>query len=195
MIKKSVRSKLDRTIKDIWLTDICREFGQHRFIVEADIQCSFYHHLRQRLDPLFAENNLYLYSEFYVPGRRKQYIDLAVFEMDMRLPGPWRDRRTAAAAIIELKYGGGDDWVTSDFPKMKGYMDRFGRDCQYYFGVIDLREMSCLNWLDGRSRWARDCFTELNAGYLDGELYFEVNSLNKLNPGLQHRRARCHFTP
>ena len=59
MVKKSVRRKIDRAIKNIWLSDICREFGEGRFIVEADIQCSFYHHLRQRLDPLFAENSLY----------------------------------------------------------------------------------------------------------------------------------------
>ncbi len=193
MVKKSVRRKIDRAIKNIWLSDICREFGEGRFIVEADIQCSFYHHLRQRLDPLFAENSLYIYPEFYVPGqgRRGQHIDLAVCEMDMSLPGLLRDRRTDTAAIIELKYGGGDDWISSDFPKMKGYMELFGRDCQYYFGVIDLRELSRMNWLDGRNRWARDCFTELNAGFIDGEMCFEVNSFNALCPDLQRKRTRC----
>ena len=194
MIQKSVRSKIDRAVKDIWLTDICREYGEGRFIVEADIQCSLYHHLRQRLDPLFMENHLYLYPEFYVPGlgRRGQHIDLAILEMDMGLPGFLRDRYTDAVAIIELKYGGGDEWITSDFPKMKGYMDVFGRDCQYYFGVIDLREMARLNWLDGRSRWAKGCFTELNAGFLNGEMFFEVNSLNGLSPDLQHKQTRCN---
>ena len=99
MVKKSVRRKIDRAIKNMWLSDICREFGEGRFIVEADIQCSFYHHLRQRLDPLFAENSLYIYPEFYVPGqgRRGQHIDLAVCEMDMSLPGLLRDRRTDTA--------------------------------------------------------------------------------------------------
>ena len=191
MVKQSVKKKIDRAIKDIWLTDVCREYGEGRFIVEADIQCSFYHHLRQRLDPLFAENSLYIYPEFYVPGqgRRGQYIDLAVCEMDMNLPGLLRDRRTDTAAIIELKYGGGDEWITSDFPKLRGYMDLFGRGCQYYFGVIDLREMIRLNWLDGRSRWAEGCFTELNAGFLDGEMYFEVNSRNGMN--VSQKRIRC----
>lgn len=191
MVKKHIRRKIDRTIKDIWLTDICKEYGEGRFLVEADIQCSFYHHLRQRLDPLFAENSLYVYPEFYVPGqgRRGQHIDLAICEMDMSLPGLLRDRRTDTAAVIELKYGGGDEWITSDFPKLRGYMDLFGRDCQYYFGVIDLREMVRLNWLDGRSRWAEGCFTELNAGFLDGELYFEVNSRNHMN--VSQKRIRC----
>lgn len=192
MVKKSVRKKIDRAIKDIWLTDICKEYGEGRFLVEADIQCSFYHHLRRRLDPLFAENRLYVYSEFYMPSQdqRKQYIDLAVFEMDMSLPGPWRDRWTDAAAVIELKYGGGDDWISSDFPKMRGYMDVFGRECQYYFGIVDLRELARMNWLDRRSRWAEGCFTELNAGYLNGEMFFEVNSYNNMNPSFHKRRTR-----
>lgn len=167
--------------------------GEGRFIVEADIQCSFYHHLRRRLDPVFKENRLIVYPEFYVPGqgRRGQHIDLAICEMDMSLPGLLRDRRTDTAAIIELKYGGGDEWIASDFPKLRGYMDLFGRDCQYYFGVIDLRELARMNWLDGRSRWADGYFTELNAGFLDSEMYFEVNSFNTLSPCLQHKRTRC----
>ena len=193
MVKRSVRRKIDKAIKDVWLTDICREFGEGRFIVEADIQCSFYHHLRRRLDPVFKENCLIVYPEFYVPGQgqRGQHIDLAICEMDMSLPGLLRDRRTDTAAIIELKYGGGDEWITSDFPKLRGYMDLFGRECQYYFGVIDLRELARMNWLDGRSRWADGCFTELNAGFLDNEMYFEVNSFNDLSPTLQHKRTRC----
>lgn len=195
MIKKRVRREIDKAIKDIWLTDICREFGQGRFLVEADIQSSLYHHLRDRLDPLFTQNSLYIYREFYVPmpGRRGRFIDLAVCEMDMQLPGLWRDRMTDVAAVIELKYGGRDEWIVSDFPKMRQYMKLWGRDCQYYFGVIDLRELACLNWLNGRDRWARNCFTELNAGYLDGEMYFEVNSCNDMNPRFQHKRTRCDF--
>lgn len=196
MVKKRVRKEIDKAVKDIWLTDICREYGQGRFLVEADIQCSLYHHLRRRLDPLFEENSLYIYPEFYAPksGRRGWYqMDLAICEMDMRLPGLWRDRWTDIAAVIELKYGGGDEWITSDFPKIRKYMQFFGKDCQYYFGVIDTRELACLNWLDGRSRWAKGCFTELNSGYLDGEMYFEVNSYNDMNLRFQHKRTRCHF--
>ena len=198
MVKQRVREEIDKAVKDIWLTDICREYGQGRFLVEADIRCSFYHHLRKRLDPLLEKNRLYLYSEFFVPGQglRGQYIDLAVCEMDMSLPGYWRDGRVDTAAVIELKYGGGNDWLTSDFPKLRGYMDLFGRECQYYFGDIDLRSRSQtrLNWLDGRSRWADGCVTELNAGYLDGEMCFEVNSRNGMNPALQRKQVVCEFT-
>lgn len=198
MVKKRVREEIDKAVKDVWLTDICREYGEGRFLVERDIQCSFYHYLRKRLDPLMTKNGLYLYSEYYLPGRtpRGQYIDLAILEMDMSLPAyQWRDRRTDAAVVIELKYGGGDDWITSDFPKLRGYMDLFGRDCQYYFGVIDLRSRNRprLNWLDGRSRWADGCVTELNAGYLDGGMYFEVNSRNDMNPAFQQKRTLCEF--
>lgn len=196
MVKKRVRREIDKAIKEIWLTEICREYGEGRLLEEADVQSSLYHHLRMRLDPLFAENSLYIYREFYAakPGRRGWYkIDLAICEMDMSLPGYWRDCWTDAAAVIELKYGGSDEWITSDFPKLRHCMNLFGKDCQYYFGVIDTREMFCLNWLDGRSRWAKNCFTELNSGCLDGEMYFEVNSYNDMNLRFQRKRKHCDF--
>ena len=130
MIRKRVRKEIDRAVKEIWLTDICREYGQGRFLVEADIQCSFYHHLRQRLDPLFAANSLYAFTEFYVPGlgRRGQKIDLAVFEMDMSLPGPWRDRRRHRA---EIRRRGRVDYLR--LPKAAGLHGSFRAEVPVLF--------------------------------------------------------------
>lgn len=50
-----------------------------------------------------------------------------------------------------------------------------------------------LSWLDRRSteRWAKGRVTELNAGYLDGVMTFEVNSYHHL--GVRNQRAVCRM--
>lgn len=192
MIKRRVRKEIDKAIKGIWLTDIRQDYESGLFLVEAGIQCSFYHHLRRRLEPLLAENSLYIYPEFFVKELNRK-ADLVICEMDMSLEVyHLRDCWTDTAAVVELKYGGSDQYLKSDFPKLKAYMDVFGRECQYYFGSIDTRAgQKRLPWLDKRStaNWAGGCVTELNAGWLeDDELYFEVNSYNGMN--LQHKQIR-----
>ena len=42
MIKKSVKKEIDKIIKEVWLTDICKEYGRGGLIKEASLQCSLY---------------------------------------------------------------------------------------------------------------------------------------------------------
>ena len=190
MIKKTVKREIDKVIKHIWLTEVCKEYGEGQFLLEASLQCSLYHHLRNQLTPLLRENNLYIYPEFYF-GQLKYHADLAICEMDLNMETYYlHDRMTDIAAIIELKYGGTPDYIKTDIPKLKTYVQFLGFDCQYYFGAIDEQtDRGRLPWLDHRStnNWASGCFTELNAGYLDDAMYFEVNSYNKMN--IQQKRT------
>ena len=108
------------------------------------------------------------------------------------------DRMTDVAAIIELKYSGGNakttsDYIKTDKSKFREYAYYLPYDCQYYFGVIYETECVWLHWFDGRStnNWANGCLTELNAGYLDEEMYFEINSYNKWN--FQNKRKKCRI--
>ncbi len=197
MIKKSVKKKIDKAIKDVWLTEICKEYGAGFLLLEASLQCSLYHHLRNALQPLLEENNLYIYPEFYFQ-QLGFHADLAICEMEMGMALETyylHDCLTDIAAIIELKYGGSSDYIKTDIPKLKTYIQSLGYDCQYYFGAIDEKaERKRLPWLDRRStnNWASGCFTELNAGYLEGSMYFEVNSYNNLN--VQQKRVSCDFS-
>ncbi|MBD5162074.1 MAG: hypothetical protein HDT14_08700 [Oscillibacter sp.] len=195
MIKKAIKKEIDKAIKRIWITEICKDYRERQLILEASLQCSLYHHLRNWLKSLLEENNLYIYPEFYF-NQLRYHADIAICEMDMSLePYHWHDRLTDVAAIIELKYGGSSDYIKTDIPKLKTYVQSLGYDCQYYFGAIDERtECGRLPWLDRRStnNWANGCFTELNAGYLDGTMYFEVNSYNNMN--IQQKRVECTFT-
>lgn len=200
LIKKKVKKDIDKNIKEVWLNEICEDYGKGMLIKEASLQCSFYHHLIHRLTSILEENNLYIYPEVYFK-ELKYYADLAIVEMDMNQQTIYLgDRMTDVAAIIELKYDGGNsktasDYIKRDMPKIKTYVHSLPYDCQYYFGVIYETECEWLHWFDKRStnNWAGGCLTELNAGYLNEQMYFEVNSCNGMN--LQSKQTKCtiHF--
>ena len=40
MIKKSVKIEIDKIIKDVWLEDICEDYGNGLLIKEASLQCA-----------------------------------------------------------------------------------------------------------------------------------------------------------
>ena len=130
--------------------------------------------------------------------RIKFFADLVIVEMDMTLEKKWlSEKMTDIAAIIELKYDGGNamstsDYIKTDMPKLKEYIRSLNYDCQYYFGVIYETDCEWLHWFDKRStnNWANGRLTELNAGYLGETMYFEVNSYNNMN--FQHKRTPCN---
>lgn len=196
MIKKNVKKEIDKIIKEVWINDICKDYGRGSLIKETSLQCSLYHHLQNEMDSILEENNLYIYPEFYFKNL-KYYADLAIVEMNMS-DGSFflGDRITDVAAIIELKYSGGnakttEDYIKTDKAKLREYTYNLSYDCQYYFGVIYETECVWLHWFDKRStnNWANGRLTELNAGYLDEEMYFEINSYNKWN--FQNKRVKC----
>ena len=197
MIKKSVKKEIDRAIKEVWLDEVCGDYGAGQLIREASLQCSLYHHLQNRLADCLSRNHLSVYPEFYFPAL-KYRADLAIVEMDFSVDKFYLSERfTDIAAIIELKYDGGNsettaEYIKSDMPKLKEYAQSLKYDCQYYFGVIYETECEWLHWFDKRStnNWANGILTELNAGRIDGNMYFEVNSYNGLN--FQHRKVPCN---
>ena len=200
MIRKSVKKQIDKAIKEVWLHEICTDYGNGFLIKEASLQCSMYHHLLNRLAPLLQENQLYIYPELHFKDLQ-YFADLAIVEMDLNLQTKHLSENMAdIAAIIELKYSGGyaqttSDYIKTDIPKLKSYVQNLDYDCQYYFGVIYETECAWLHWFDKRStnNWANGVLTELNAGYIDETMYFEVNSYNHMN--IQQKRSKCevHF--
>lgn len=198
MIHTKLMEEIDRVIKDVWLHEICGDYANGFLLKEASLQCSLYHHLQNRLGKLLQENCLYLYPEFYF-NELHYFADLAIVQMDMEMEKDYiADRITDVVAIIELKYDGGtakttEDYIRTDIAKLKDYVKNMPYDCQYYFGVIYETECCWLNWLDKRStnNWAKGRVTELNAGYLDDEVVFEVNSYNGI--GVQNQKVICEM--
>ena len=182
MISKSVIKEIDRTIQEIWLNNIAKDYSNHFLLKEDSLKCCFYYHLRRKLATILKENNLRIYPEYYFSELRYK-ADIAIVEID---PSCGADHLknwvTKVAAVIELKYDGGNSeravsWIKSDIQKMKSYIQS-GVQCQYYFAVIYETECEYLSWLDKRStnHWAANYVTELDAGYLDGKMTFEVHS-------------------
>lgn len=197
MITKKVKREIDRVIKTVWLNEICEDYGNGRLLREASLQSSLYHHLRAYLEDVLINNNLFIYPEFYIP-KLKYYADIAIVQMDLSADGTLSERVSDIAAMIELKFEGGSsqgtlDVIKADLQKMKRYAKRLDEECLVYFGIIYQTECDWLSWLDRRSteHWANGCMTELNAGYLDGVMTFEVNSYNHMN--FRNRSAVCQM--
>lgn len=194
MVSKKVRKIIDATIKDVWLSEIRDDYIDGKLIREASLQCSLYHHLRNRLESVLEESNLYIYPEFVFRDLHYR-ADLVIAEMDMDKEEKYlADCIKDVVAVIELKYTDGVskqaiDYVMSDINKFKNYINNLSCDFQAYFGVIYEEECSWLYWADKRrtNTWANGRLTELNAGYIDDEIRFEVNSHNGMNLKLNKR--------
>lgn len=126
----------------------------------------------------------------------KYRADLAIVRMDFSAGGALSQRVSDIASIIELKFEGGMaqgtvEAIKADLQKLKRYAKQMDGNCQFYFGVIYETECECLNWFDRRSteHWADGCVTELNAGYLNSVMTFEVNSYNHMT--IQNKSTIC----
>ena len=191
MIKKALLKEIDRAIKEIWLRPIKKDYFDVYLIKEDALKCSMYYHMRRKLSQILRGNNLRIIPEFYIQPLGKR-ADLAIVEMDFDLDvGTFKDYISDIIAIIELKYVAGFSndmlsWVKDDIWKMKQYLQEGHMDCQYYFACIYEEECAKLQWMDYRSinNWASGRVTELNAGYIDGKMTFEVNSYNDFNKDL-----------
>ncbi len=62
--------------------------------------------------------------------------------------------------------------------KLKDYVQKSKFQCPLYFAVIYEVECCWLHWLDKRSKnnWASGRVTELDAGWIDGIMNYEVHS-------------------
>lgn len=191
MIAKEVMTEIDRVIKSVWVKDIRRDYMNGTLLYEDSLKCALNYHLRKRLDKLFRDNHLRLYGEYTFPGLKFR-ADLVIAEIDEAwdISRSLKESVTDIAAIIELKYTNGaesstDGWIRNDLQKFKRNFQTGGYDCQFYFGVIYEVECSSLSWVDGRSvacgTWGYGRVTELDAGYINGTMMFEVNSHNGMN--------------
>ena len=177
MITANVIAEIDKVIKDVWLQEICNDYANGFLLKEASLQCSFYHHLQNRLGGLMKENNLYLYPEFYF-DQLYYFADLAIVQMDMGIEAEYIGKRmTDVAAVIELKYDGGTakstgDYIKTDVAKLKNYIKNM--EIPVIFLTARDSEEDIVNALD---MGASDYLTK---PFRTGELIARINKiLNK----------------
>lgn len=198
MVKKNVIREIDKTIKSVWKEEIAADYFEHYLLREDSLKSALYYHLRNKLDALLYENNLRIYTEFWISSL-KYRADMVIVEIadDVDEYDWLADAVTDIVAIIELKFksekdDGTAEEIKNDIWKFKDYVQQAGlTKTQFYFGVIYEVDCAYLQWMDGRSinNWADGRVTELNAGRIDDEMLFEVHSYNGMNKSLNDRGA------
>jgi hypothetical protein len=180
MLTKHIIEKIDYAIKYAWMNQIADDYNACAILKEDSLKNSFYHHLRNALDPLCRENNIRIYTEFNEKGLKSKGLraDIAIVSLiphknDNYFLG---ERIGNVLAIIELKFKGdrstGTSAIYKDVDKTKNYIKKFAfPECQYYLGVIHVYSYSFseLRWLDKRqsNNWGKGRLTELNACYYE----------------------------
>lgn len=185
MINEEIQKKIDKTIKEIWLNNIPKDFDQGYIINEDSLKMSLCYHLRRKLATILKENSLRIYTEKYFPDMKKKpdiiiaemredYIENSLYESI---------REEDVVALFELKIKSDTspstvEWIKDDLRKLKEYVWKSRMQCPLYFVVIYEVECDWLHWLDGRStkKWAFDRVTELDAGWINGCMRYEVHS-------------------
>ena len=162
MNKRRISSIIDQTIKEVWIKNIPKDFAEGYIINEDCLKMSLCYHLRRKLAGMLKENGLRIYAENSLYDSIREEDVVALLELKF----------TSDAALST------ENWMKDDVWKLKEYVQTSRLQCPLYFAVIYEVECSRLNWLDGRStnHWAADRVTELDAGWIDGKMEFEINT-------------------
>ena len=170
MITKTALRKIDRSIKEVWIKNISKDYTNLHLLKEDTLKNSFYFHLRRKLGTIFLEENaIRIYTEFN-DGDLKGVgfrADIAIVEIGDNVDGYLGDNIKSIIAIIEFKYGGAympDSNFYDDISKVKNYIKNCKINCLYYLSFIIEKEYPYPNWLDGRqsNNWANKRVTVSN---------------------------------
>lgn len=179
---KSVLKEIDNAIKYIWKYDIKRDYEDWSLLKEDTLKNSLYHHLRVRLDSLFAKHNIKIFTEFNSDKFKKTgYIpDMVIVQIDEEFPNKFLgDCIKEYICIIELKYKGSfsavPDLIYKDYDKIRHYIENMDLNCpKYYMATIWEEYPDSKQWLDNES-WAKGLVTELNTDFNSkGDMQFYI---------------------
>lgn len=185
MISKEISIKIGKAVKEIWMKNIPKDFSEGYIINEDCLKMALCYHLRRKLSAILKENDLRIYTEKYFPGiKKKPDIIIAQLRDEYEENSLYASiREEDVVALFELKFTSETaqstaDWVKDDLKKLKDYVQKSKFQCPLYFAVIYEVECYWLHWLDKRStnNWASGRVTELDAGWIDGIMNYEVHS-------------------
>lgn len=192
MANKSIIKQIDRAIKEVWLSNLKKDYNGCHLLKEDTLKSSMYFHIRRKLGTKFLEeNNLRIFTEFSDGGigDLRYRADIAIVEIgsDTQVYIGYNIR--SIISIIELKYGGSDTsdgYFYEDITKIKSYIQNLKWDCQFYLGFISEKEYCHPFWLDGRqtNNWANGRLTVLSASLSGNNMKFFMQSCNALNKDL-----------
>ena len=165
---------IDDAIKYIWENDIKADYNFGWLLKEDTLKNSFYFYLRSKLENLFCENDIRIFTEFTDEkfksrGYRPDIVIAKVnFDGDSKYYG---NDVSECIAVIELKYKKGfnaSNDIYEDYEKLKTYVNDLHVDCKLYMATIWESEDKETSWERKNAAWAKDRLTELNASYEPG---------------------------
>lgn len=182
--------EIQKNVKEIWMHDIRDDYLNGRLLKEDTLKNSFYFHLRNRLDPLFKQANVVVFTEFRLK-ELNQIADIAIVQIE-----PWtplkaernlEDSVINILALFELKYKSYSKQIEKaiykDKDKIRQYIEIY-KDiypaCRYYYTVLYEELVDPFFWMEKEdAKWAGGYVTELASGYVDdGEMVFDCRDYN-----------------
>ncbi|MEQ7806177.1 hypothetical protein [Priestia aryabhattai] len=162
---------LDQLIKDIWITNIKKDYEEKYLYKEDSLKNALYYHLRSKMD---LSKDTRIYPEFRLPcGRR---ADIAIVKIDSKKAQNHHLSKSidSIEALIEIKYiktGLSDEAFYKDLNKLSDYYSSYP-GVRLYAAFIHEEHYSKedLRWLDyaNLSEETKSNINEIS-GYLDSE--------------------------
>ena len=156
---------IHRRIKYIWEEKIKEDYTDGWLLKEDTLKNALYHHLRNELSSVFAENDIRIFTEF-TDGKfkgTKKRPDMVIATTDTK----------ELIAVIEIKYKKANivDPIYADYDKLEDYINRLNVNAHLYMATIWESEDKPTTWIRKNASWAKGKVTELNASYIIGSDY------------------------
>ncbi|MCM3155019.1 hypothetical protein M3611_23695 [Priestia megaterium] len=162
---------LDQLIKEIWVTNIKKDYEEKYLYKEDSLKNALYYHLRSKMD---LSEEIRIYPEFRLScGRR---VDIAIVKVDFEKARSHHLSESihSIEALIEIKYikaGLSDEAFYKDLNKLADYYISYP-GAKLYAAFIHEEHYSKedLRWLDytSLSEEVKSNISEIS-GYLDSE--------------------------
>lgn len=161
---------IDEAVVSIWEHEIKADYENGWLLKEDTLKNALYFHLRSKLDKLFYENDIRIFTEFtdwafQHSGYRPDMV-IARVNPDSNA-NYWGNAVTKCLAVIELKYKTGftaSEKIYADYDKLRYYVETLGIDSKLYMATIWEYEDDQTAWAEDAD-WLKDRVIELNASY------------------------------
>lgn len=169
---KTVIELIDSTIKYIWKFEMPKDYDNLWLLKEDSLKNALYYHIRNKLEKVFEENNIRIYTEFNDDifkgtGYRP---DMVIVTVDKESKEEYLGKCIKEClCVIELKHKGSFDGhigILSDYEKIKKYIENPVIKCErFYMAAIWEYKDKPVPWTRKNAAWAKGKLTELNASY------------------------------
>lgn len=162
---------IDEAIQSIWANEIKSDYNDNWIMNEDGLKTALYFHLRKRLESVFAEHNLRIFTEFKDAEFSESGFrpDMVIARIDMNSDAEyWRGAVTDCLAVLELKFKSrfpDKEAIYADYEKLRAYTERLDLSCRLYMATIWECEDDPTTWIRKNAAWAKGKVTELNASF------------------------------